>query len=157
MNLLANAIDAVNDIFPEALPTNVGAVSEEGLIDSNLSLVNPNKWIELDLSIQASTVVLSVTDCGSGISETTATKMFQPFFSTKEVGKGTGMGLAAAQGIALQHHGLLKYEKRNGHTCFVYTMPLAQEESVKSAFKSKAVVDPDSNAFSGRPGGGAAA
>ncbi|MGR3572607.1 ATP-binding protein [Brevirhabdus sp.] len=53
-------------------------------------------------------VVLSVTDTGVGMDEETLKQATQPFFSTKELGKGTGLGLAMIQGLAQQMHGALR-------------------------------------------------
>ncbi len=52
-------------------------------------------------------VVLSVSDNGTGMSDETASRIFEPFFSTKGRGKGTGLGLSIVHGISQNHHGLI--------------------------------------------------
>jgi len=50
-------------------------------------------------------VELAVADNGPGIDSDVLDRMFEPFFSTKEIGKGSGMGLATVHGIVHEHHG----------------------------------------------------
>lgn len=50
-------------------------------------------------------VEISISDTGTGISEKNMEKLFTPFFTTKEVGKGTGLGLPLCYGIVKMHHG----------------------------------------------------
>ncbi|MGA7161316.1 MAG: PAS domain S-box protein [Bacteroidota bacterium] len=52
-------------------------------------------------------VLLSVSDNGTGMSEETASRIFEPFFSTKGRGKGTGLGLSIVHGIVQNHHGMI--------------------------------------------------
>lgn len=55
-------------------------------------------------------VVLSVADTGHGIDEDSLPRLFEPFYTTKETGKGTGLGLATAYGIVRQHGGYFEVE-----------------------------------------------
>jgi PAS domain S-box-containing protein len=74
---------------------------------------------------------LLVQDSGTGIAQPTLDRMFEPFFSTKEVGKGSGMGLATVHGIVHEHGGHVVVETALGRgTVFRVLLPvLAAEEA----------------------------
>lgn len=101
MNLLNNAFDAIEEL--------------------------PEKWIELDVKIQAQTVVISIMDSGTGIASSEHEKIFQPFYTTKPPGKGTGLGLSLSRSIIQQHAGKLYLDKSHAHTKFVIELPLLVE------------------------------
>ncbi|MCU0804830.1 MAG: PAS domain S-box protein [Burkholderiales bacterium] len=70
-------------------------------------------------------LVLSVSDTGPGIPPAVMDRMFEPFFSTKEVGKGSGMGLATVHGIVHDHGGHVLVESAPGHgTTFRVLLPM---------------------------------
>jgi two-component system NtrC family sensor kinase len=59
-------------------------------------------------------VIISVADNGSGIPEDVKEKIFQPFFTTKPTGEGTGLGLSLSYDIVKAHGGELKVETKEG-------------------------------------------
>ncbi|MEO6316778.1 MAG: ATP-binding protein [Chitinophagaceae bacterium] len=70
-------------------------------------------------------VLISVTDNGNGIPPNIVDKIFQPFFTTKPTGQGTGLGLSLAYDIVKAHGGELKVEtKQNDTTTFIIYLPL---------------------------------
>ena len=92
INLINNAVDAIKDL--------------------------PDRWITIGAVIEATDLVLRVTDAGAGISTEIEEKLFQPFFTTKPVGQGTGLGLSIAKGILEQHGASLTVNRQTAHTCF---------------------------------------
>ena len=59
-------------------------------------------------------ISLQVQDDGSGMREAVSTRIYEPFFSTKNVGQGSGLGLSTALQLAQQHEGTLTHTTRPG-------------------------------------------
>jgi two-component system cell cycle sensor histidine kinase/response regulator CckA len=70
---------------------------------------------------------LSVEDSGLGIEESRRDRIFQPFYTTKEVGKGTGLGLSISKGIVEAHGGRLFLDTSSPKTRFVVELPSSNE------------------------------
>jgi two-component system cell cycle sensor histidine kinase/response regulator CckA len=74
-------------------------------------------------------VVLSVSDTGSGMNPEVKARLFEPFFSTREFGQGTGLGLASIYGIVLQSGGGVSVQSEPGKgTTFQVFLPRVQPE-----------------------------
>jgi signal transduction histidine kinase len=81
------------------------------------------KWIRLEVVDFGEKVEVAITDSGDGISEEIRSKIMQPFFSTKEVGKGMGLGLSVSKGIVDSHQGELWLDIGSPNTRFVMSLP----------------------------------
>lgn len=84
----------------------------------------PEKWVEINAYSTNEFLRIKIIDSGPGISPELQEKIFQPFFTTKDVGKGTGLGLSLAVSFIKQHNGSVFIDNQNPHTCFVITLPL---------------------------------
>jgi PAS domain S-box-containing protein len=88
-------------------------------------------------------ICVSVADTGVGMSEEVLARATEPFFSTKPVGKGTGLGLAQVYGIARQAGGTLRIESEAGRGTTIHLLlpeaALGPEESAGSASAGKAL------------------
>jgi two-component system cell cycle sensor histidine kinase/response regulator CckA len=112
VNLAVNARDAMPD---------------GGTLTIQTYAVSPADVRKLDIEIMPliDYTALKVSDTGTGIPPDIITKIFEPFFSTKEVGKGTGLGLSTVYGIVKQTGGFIFAESPPGQgTSFVIYLPV---------------------------------
>ncbi|MGI9327882.1 MAG: PAS domain-containing protein [Pseudomonadales bacterium] len=87
-------------------------------------------------------VLLSVSDSGSGIPGDVLHKVFEPFFSTKDVGKGSGLGLSMVYGFVQQSKGYVGISSEEGHgTCVQLYLPRAEPEADGSGLISTRNID----------------
>ena len=84
------------------------------------------------------TVHISFTDTGVGISEENLDKIFEPFFTSKKVGEGTGLGLSVSYGLIKNHGGEIKVRSRLGQgTTFTVVLPVREGEVADGAEDEK--------------------
>jgi signal transduction histidine kinase len=116
MNLLSNAIDAIDDCF-SAHSDRLPPKPRSPEIEIETVLVN-------DYCVQ-----IRIRDSGVGIPAAVQSRLFDPFFTTKPIGKGTGMGLSISyQVVADRHGGSLQCASTPGQgTTFCIMLPLRQD------------------------------
>ena len=81
--------------------------------------------VDVETSCDSEYVYIAVSDNGPGIPEDVADKIFEPFYTTKKAGEGTGLGLSVTYGIIHDHKGDIRVEKSDsGGARFVIQLPL---------------------------------
>lgn len=97
------------------------------LLNNSLDAISANqeKWVKVQFFDHNEDVRIIVSDSGSGIPVEVRTKIFQPFYTTKELGKGTGLGLSISKGLIEAHQGTLTYHDSAPNTTFVICLPKA--------------------------------
>jgi len=118
MNLCTNAAHSMKDtggILSIALETSL--ISKENVFETSFGEITPGSYLKL-----------TVKDTGHGIPQHISSKIFDPYFTTKKTGEGTGLGLSMVQGIVKNHGGYLKFAStlKKG-TSFEIYLPLAKE------------------------------
>ncbi|MEJ2880208.1 ATP-binding protein [Pedobacter sp. GR22-6] len=95
------------------------------LIDNALDAMSQNQKGVLTIKIitEDDFIKVSVIDNGEGISPELLSKVFDPFYTTKPMGKGTGLGLEVVQRIVRQHNGVVKVNSVPGRTEFIVCFP----------------------------------
>jgi len=92
----------------------------------DIAVASQDKWIKISSETTADSYIVSITDPGKGIEKEVVDKMFNPFYSTKVPGKGTGLGLGISKKIIESHGGKLTYTLKNGFTTFEIVLPLSR-------------------------------
>ncbi|MBD2073114.1 PAS domain-containing protein [Phormidium sp. FACHB-592] len=116
MNILSNAIDAVDERLEHCL--------------EHPETYTPTITIQTEL-LNDNQVQIAIADNGFGIPEAAQRRLFDPFYTTKPVGKGTGMGLSISYQIVTEkHQGTLRCKSNpNQGSQFIVTIPLGQTVS----------------------------
>jgi signal transduction histidine kinase len=106
LNIIVNAAHAIEDSF--------NGTDERGCIT-------------IRTSVDGDAAVIEIQDDGCGIPAAILDKIYDPFFTTKEIGKGSGQGLAIARSVIVEkHHGRLDVASTPGAgTTFIIRLPIA--------------------------------
>ena len=107
LNLLSNAYDAVEN--------------------------QTEKWVRITVEPRDGEVQISVIDSGPGVPPEIAARIMEPFYTTKEIGRGTGLGLSLSKGIAEAHGGRLELDPKVRPTRFTLTLKRAAGPIPKTA------------------------
>ena len=123
MNLAFNARDAMPD--------------GGRLIFETKNVVLDDEYCKIHLGTTVGeNVLFTVSDTGQGIDRKTMPHIFEPFYTTKETGKGTGLGLASVYGIVKNHGGhIMCYSEPNRGTTFKILIPVMKDENAREELR----------------------
>jgi signal transduction histidine kinase len=82
------------------------------------------KIIKIDVNIEKNKIFVKITDFGEGITEHQLPNIFNFYYTTKKVGKGTGLGLPICKNLIQKHKGNIAVESKPGQTTFIISLPL---------------------------------
>lgn len=106
----------LNQVFMNILSNGIQAIKDTGSIHINTVKQNNNE------------ILITIKDSGKGMPPEIRDRIFEPFYTTKDVGKGTGLGLSISLGIIQKHQGNIRLESTIGEgTTFLITLPITIE------------------------------
>ncbi len=144
-DLIKNSIDTFIDVFNERNIQIISHIDNEILIKGNptkIDLVFTNiiqnaidaledsdcSTISISAHQKKHWAEISIHDTGKGVDNLTIKEMFSPYFTTKEIGKGLGLGLAICYEIIQEHEGTITAKNTDDGTCFCIKLPLTKEQ-----------------------------
>ena len=130
--LKKGAVEVVRE-YEEGLPPVCGHAGElnqvwTNLLDNAIDAVEGHGRIEVRASRENGRVLVEISDDGPGIPEEIRDRMFEPFYTTKDVGKGTGLGLDISRRVVVDDHGGdIRVDSRPGETRFQVRLPITPD------------------------------
>jgi signal transduction histidine kinase len=102
------------------------------LIDNAVDAMSGTGTLRLSTRVEHDLVVVEVGDTGTGMPKQVAARAFEPFYTTKDVGKGTGLGLDIARRIVVERHGgTITIDSRPGATVLRVRLPIHRPGSAR--------------------------
>ena len=106
-------VGQLNQVFMNLLINGLQAIEDKGVITISTKLLTKNQ------------IQISIKDTGKGLLVENTDKIFEAFYTTKEVGKGTGLGLYISYNIIKQHQGNIRVNSEKGKGSeFIITLPV---------------------------------
>jgi signal transduction histidine kinase len=94
------------------------------LVHNALHAMDNKGTLSIAITIDADSIIVTITDTGKGIPEDIKPKIFNPFFTTKVQGEGSGLGLDIVKRIIEKHDGKITFESIPGNTTFTVMIPI---------------------------------
>lgn len=117
IHILANRTE-INQVIINILKNSVDSLS--GIAKGKVSI---------DIYTEGRESIITITDNGPGVPKEIQSKIFDPFYTTKDEGQGTGLGLYISYGIIKKHGGNLRYVPIEKGACFKITLPSFQQSN----------------------------
>jgi signal transduction histidine kinase len=96
------------------------------LIDNAIYALDRNGELTIETSTDENNVTVRIRDNGHGIPPEIISRIFEPYYTTKKVGDGSGIGLDIVQRVIKNHHGHIQVTSEPGRTEFTITLPVAE-------------------------------
>jgi two-component system NtrC family sensor kinase len=110
----------INQVFVNLINNSIQAIKAKP--------VHQNEHILITTKDYPENIVISITDTGAGMTEEVKQHIFDPFYTTKDIGEGTGLGLSIVFGIIEKHHGMIEVVSKPGEgTTFTVMLPKTLE------------------------------
>ncbi|WP_018926636.1 ATP-binding protein [Pseudomonas umsongensis] len=138
LNIVANELKYKADVVKEyqtlpdieCLPSQINQVIMNLIVNASQAMGPERGTITLRTGLEGETVSIEVADTGSGIEPECLQKIFDPFYTTKPVGQGTGLGLSLSYGIVKKHRGDISVRSKVGvGTTFRVELPVRQSKA----------------------------
>jgi len=113
--LLSCHADELNQVWTNLIHNALQAMNYKGVLTIKT---------RLDESASRPQIMVQVTDTGQGIPPELKNRIWESFFTTKESGEGSGLGLGICKRIIEKHNGRIFFESRQGETTFTVVLPL---------------------------------
>ena len=98
------------------------------LIDNAIDAMDGSGTLRLSTRADPEDVAVEIGDTGHGMPLDVQGRAFEPFYTTKDVGKGTGLGLDISRRIIVEHHGQITIDSRPGQTVLRVRLPRAHTQ-----------------------------
>ncbi|MCP1441394.1 signal transduction histidine kinase [Pseudomonas sp. GGS8] len=138
LNIVANELKYKADVVKEyqtlpeieCLPSQINQVIMNLIVNASQAMGPERGTITLRTGLEGETVSIEVADTGSGIEPECLQKIFDPFYTTKPVGQGTGLGLSLSYGIVKKHRGDISVRSEVGvGSTFRVELPVRQTKT----------------------------
>jgi len=138
LNIVSNEVKYKADIMRDfgeippiaCIPSEINQVVMNLVVNASHAIGEGRGTITIRTRAADGHVMLEIEDNGCGMTREIQARLFTPFFTTKPVGQGTGLGLSLSYGIVQRHHGSIEVESEPGvGTCFRIRLPVAHAAS----------------------------